>query len=1075
MVMIGFSSIIACLAFVAIAVSNDTGGSGGASTTAKPSTSSSALKFRANKWVDHLFQSDDTIFGDSLSQSLWGTYQPDKYFAMKTRSSPFYLQSGIFWKSSSESFRFGVKEDELAMMRYDVHDGKSYGKESLVDVTNNMNVTASFAIPTTSTGLTREGDTPTLIQSFFTAPITNDLDTDTANQRDDAHLYYYFGGGEYPELEGSAVADASRVSNHNNAVDNSAAGGYSLLQVSSWAELNRQSCLDTSNSDEDENEDDDSGDGTCSVDAAAVATFGPSNPLFAVGKSDLSGWFLLLVTADSSDSELSFWCPGKLYANSVPTTMEILAQAHKHLARSGGQDKKDKKNPWFEYLTPEGRLKDMVDATCTHTLYVQMRTGAHSRSAGSGMNAELFDHLDATSEEEVLVLLRRLMAERSEVEKSGMTVPGTAAAVSTLEAAFHEKFRSVFGDTGDFSFMGREGLALVEGHCKRILSDLLGGVGFWVGVPETRDSRELASSTASTADQCSPVTLHCSSPSRTSFPRGFLWDEGFHQMLMSQWDPSLSLGIIDSWLSAQYNTEFSSDSALSGDKDSPEMAGFIPREMILGQESRGKVPGEFIPQFVDVANPPTLLLAIQSIMTHSLGDLEWDVSPFVGSETADGTDSKPITAQQREILCSLSTMYPKLHSWVQWFLNSQQSHSGSQTYYRWKGRIHTNDNKERLLTNTLASGLDDYPRAEIASDTEEHVDLLSWMAASCKAMRRLGGLLRAFGGADAAVGPVMLNRHIEHYTALEAKLTSRLLDNHWSSSLRAYVDTGLHDIKGSRKSGYIANKVVVKCGTQSQDSSVEALAGMEKRGGQWALKEECPPSHPVLMFPLGDGKGGYLMRQEVVPSKQYRKALKEYHSLRDISDATTTGNSDAVAAALGKVLNEVPRLGYVSLFPFLLKLIPIVSVEGASHGEITMDAEISALLGHLGNSSELWSDFGIRSLSKTDLFYNKGNAPYDQPYWRAPIWMPLNYLVLDALRYYARKLPVENANQGICEELYKNLRLNLINNILIKEYTRTGYLWEHYSDAGGDGMRGHPFNGWTSLIVNVLYEKYIES
>lgn len=53
---------------------------------------------------------------------------------------------------------------------------------------------------------------------------------------------------------------------------------------------------------------------------------------------------------------------------------------------------------------------------------------------------------------------------------------------------------------------------------------------------------------------------------------------------------------------------------------------------------------------------------------------------------------------------------------------------------QWRGRDPGDD---RLNALTLASGLDDYPRASHPSQNEEwHVDVLSWLALGCRVMQR---------------------------------------------------------------------------------------------------------------------------------------------------------------------------------------------------------------------------------------------------------------------------------------------------------------------------------------------------
>lgn len=142
------------------------------------------------------------------------------------------------------------------------------------------------------------------------------------------------------------------------------------------------------------------------------------------------------------------------------------------------------------------------------------------------------------------------------------------------------------------------------------------------------------------------------------------------------------------------------------------------------------------------------------------------------------------------------------------------------------------------------------------------------------------------------------------------------------------------------------------------------------------------------------------------------------------------------------------------MYPFLLNL-----VEPAS-------PRLGILLDHLSSSEHLWTKFGIRSLSIQDPYYRRSNAVGDAPYWRASIWMNLNFLALKSLRRYSLR---EGPEQRRCQKLYSSLRSNLLNTVQ-SEFESSGDLWETYDDMDGSGTRGHPFAGWTALIVNIAYE-----
>lgn len=140
--------------------------------------------------------------------------------------------------------------------------------------------------------------------------------------------------------------------------------------------------------------------------------------------------------------------------------------------------------------------------------------------------------------------------------------------------------------------------------------------------------------------------------------------------------------------------------------------------------------------------------------------------------------------------------------------------------------------------------------------------------------------------------------------------------------------------------------------------------------------------------------------------------------------------------------------GYVSLFPFLIG------------NNLTPDNEkIGKILEMISNPNELWTEFGIRSLSKSDEYFGTG-----ENYWRGPIWINMNYLIVKALHYYGSK---PGPFQKDSRELYTKLRKNIVNNVY-EQWKETGYAWEQYDSETGKGQRTKHFSGWTSLVVKIM-------
>lgn len=81
---------------------------------------------------------------------------------------------------------------------------------------------------------------------------------------------------------------------------------------------------------------------------------------------------------------------------------------------------------------------------------------------------------------------------------------------------------------------------------------------------------------------------------------------------------------------------------------------------------------------------------------------------------------------------------------------------------------------------------------------------------------------------------------------------------------------------------------------------------------------------------------------------------------------------------------------YVGLFPMLVRMLPADS------------SELGGLLDGMADPGELWTQYGLRSLSKNSSIYNQYNTEHDAPYWRAPIWLNINFLALSALKHYSQ-------------------------------------------------------------------------
>lgn len=336
--------------------------------------------------------------------------------------------------------------------------------------------------------------------------------------------------------------------------------------------------------------------------------------------------------------------------------------------------------------------------------------------------------------------------------------------IKTTTEAFSEKYLETFTPQTPFNAQKYQKFG------RSLLSNLAGGIGYFYGdqivdrsnAPEYEEENEgfwedTAEARARHAEQKEgPFELFTSIPSRPFFPRGFLWDEGFHLMPIIEWDTDLTMEIVKSW----YNLM---------DED-----GWIAREQILGDEARSKVPAEFQVQYPHYANPPTLFLIIENFLEKL--------------QKANGTEAsrREILSQQglhheSALLSSpsfglkyLQDIYPLLRRQFYWFKKTQfgdiksyeREAYSTREGYRWRGRS---------VQHVLTSGLDDYPRPQPPHPGELHLDLISWVGLMAKTLNTVA--IAIGEDADAKDYATVLD-NIEH----------NLVDLHWSEDDQCFCD-----------------------------------------------------------------------------------------------------------------------------------------------------------------------------------------------------------------------------------------------------------------------------------------------
>mmetsp|Transcript_13396 Transcript_13396/g.53694 ORF Transcript_13396/g.53694 Transcript_13396/m.53694 type:complete len:535 (+) Transcript_13396:4942-6546(+) len=335
-------------------------------------------------------------------------------------------------------------------------------------------------------------------------------------------------------------------------------------------------------------------------------------------------------------------------------------------------------------------MLNVASIVCTCNKHKDSQSRGSESEHPTGFIA-LPDHEDPKSNVAIVQRYLRTPFQFDVVFESTADDDAVSEAVEAHRRSFENRFRHVF-NLEQFS------AAQIE-FAEITLSNLLGGFGYFHGplMINSTDARPGEDRIKASSE----ASLLSATPSRESFPRGFLWDEGFHQMLVQKWDPQLSREALKSWLATM------------------EPSGWIPREQTRGTDAITRFPQHiqhYMIQSPDVVNPPTLVMPVRALM----------LSEPVKVDGKGGIIRSGFVLDAFERLSKHVT-----------FLAMSQAGKVENTFY-WRGRQETNG-----IIHTLASGLDDYPRAKNISEAEMHLDLACWIAWSLKSVASLAPTQKA--------------------------------------------------------------------------------------------------------------------------------------------------------------------------------------------------------------------------------------------------------------------------------------------------------------------------------------------
>jgi hypothetical protein len=140
----------------------------------------------------------------------------------------------------------------------------------------------------------------------------------------------------------------------------------------------------------------------------------------------------------------------------------------------------------------------------------------------------------------------------------------------------------------------------------------------------------------------------------------------------------------------------------------------------------------------------------------------------------------------------------------------------------------------------------------------------------------------------------------------------------------------------------------------------------------------------------------------------------------------------------------IPTKSYSGLMPLVAGIVP------ADRIERVLDA--------LRDPAQLLSPHGVRSVSAKSVIYQPGYAKENgvNSNWRGPVWIPINYLVVEALT-------------TVDPELAATIREAVVTAVEA-DWQASGRFHEYFDAETGEGLGADAQAGWTALVANLVAE-----